>query len=373
VPPGVLAREIASLPPDRRLLASGSYDVLVFQGDALPSVLREIARLREVAFRQAGEGTGRALDRDRFDDLYLHLFVWNRERGEIVGAYRMGPTDLLLPRLGERGLYTATLFRFRGRLLAQIDPALELGRSFVRPEYQRSHSALTLLWRGIGEYVVRNPRYRRLFGPVSISNEYRSLSRQLLMAFLRVACGPSDLSGLVRPRHPARLAPPRALDARFLGTVVRDLDEVDGLIRDIESDRKGMPVLLRQYLRLNARLLGFNVDPDFGDVLDGLLLVDLTRVARPILHRFMGRDGTETFLAHHEMREQTAREREPREPAGDSVGQRMGEAAPVVRQDRAQEPDVPGGTDGAGAVRRADAEEQAPLAEQSPVGPQQGA
>jgi putative hemolysin len=299
VPHGDLARAIAALPPEQRLVSSGPYAVFVFEGDALPSVLREITRLRETAFREVGEGTGRALDRDRFDDLYLHLFVWNRERREIVGAYRMGPTDRLLPRLGTRGLYTATLFRFRGRLLSQIDPALELGRSFVRPEYQRSHSPLTLLWRGIGEYVVRNPRYRRLFGPVSISNEYGTLSRQLLMAFLEVNRGLTGLARLVRPRRPARIAPGRAFDARLLGTVVRDVEEVDDLIRDIESDRKGMPVLLRQYLRLNARLLGFNVDPDFGDVLDGLLLIDLTQVDRPILHRFMGHEGAGAFLAHH--------------------------------------------------------------------------
>jgi putative hemolysin len=299
VPPETLDAEIATLPPEQRLVASGPFDVLIFEGDALPSVLQEIARLRETTFRQAGEGTGRALDRDRFDDLYLHLFVWNRERREIAGAYRMGRTDVLLPRHGERGLYTATLFRFRGPLLSQIDPALELGRSFVRPEYQKSHSPLTLLWRGIGEYVVRHPRYRRLFGPVSISSEYRSLSRQILMAFLQVTCALGDLGRMVRPRHPARLSPPRADAARYLGTVVRDLDEVDDLIRDVESDRKGMPVLLRQYLRLNARLLGFNVDPDFGDVLDGLLLIDLTRVARPILQRFMGREGAAAFLAAH--------------------------------------------------------------------------
>jgi hypothetical protein len=134
---------------------------------------------------------------------------------------------------------------------------------------------------------------------VSISNEYGTLSRQLLMAFLEVNRGLTGLARLVRPRRPARIAPGRAFDARLLGTVVRDVEEVDDLIRDIESDRKGMPVLLRQYLRLNARLLGFNVDPDFGDVLDGLLLIDLTQVDRPILHRFMGHEGAGAFLAHH--------------------------------------------------------------------------
>jgi len=298
VDPDTLNREVAAVPRDQVLLESGPHSVLYTRGGEQPGILREIGRLREIAFRAAGEGTGRSLDLDRFDGHYLHLFVWNRDRREILGAYRLGPTDEILPRLGPGGLYTSTLFRFRRRLLDQIDPALELGRSFVRPERQKEHAPLTLLWKGIGSYAAAHPRYRNLFGPVSISNEYRSLSREILMAFLRATRYEDGLARMVRPRRRANGLRRSGRD-RHLGTMVRSLDDVEDLVREIEADRMGIPVLLRQYLRLNAVLLGFNLDPDFSDVLDGLVLVDLTRVDRAILARFMGRQPAERFLAFH--------------------------------------------------------------------------
>jgi len=304
-PPEEVEREVANLPEKQVLLRSGDYRVAFARAGQVPALLAEIGRQREIAFRFVGEGTGRAVDIDRFDRHYVHLFLWNERRAELVGGYRMGPTDEILPRHGVDGLYTSTLFRFRRPLMDQIGPALEMGRSFVRREYQRATPALTLLWKGIGRYVAQRPRYRRLFGPVSISNEYRSMSRQLLMAFLSMNRYVDDLGRLIRPRHPARFGP-GALDHRTAGTVVRDLDEVDTLIREIESDRRSIPVLLRQYLRLNGVLLGFNVDREFGGVLDGLILVDLVRVDRPLLVRYMGVEGAAGFLAHHDVQSASA-------------------------------------------------------------------
>ncbi|HET6373632.1 MAG TPA: GNAT family N-acyltransferase [Candidatus Polarisedimenticolia bacterium] len=297
VPRTALAEEVAGLPAGQLLLQSGPFLVAYARAGQIPETLREIGRLREISFRKVGEGTGRALDLDRFDEYYLHLFVWNRETSEVVGAYRMGPTDEILPRFGKDGLYTSTLFKYRDRLLAELGPALEMGRSFIRPEYQKNHSPLTLLWKGIGRYVAAHPRYRRLFGPVSISAEYQSMSRQLLIAFLRMNRYVSELGRLIHPRNRPRLAPIRDWDPRLAGTVVKDLEDVDSLIREIETDHKSMPILLRQYLRLNGVLLGFNVDPEFGNVLDGLILVDLVNVDRMILSRYMGREGLDAFLA----------------------------------------------------------------------------
>jgi putative hemolysin len=157
-----------------------------------------------------------------------------------------------------------------------------------------------LLWRGIGAYVARHPRYKKLFGPVSISTEYTSISRQLLIAFLTYNRYLPDLGKLIRPLHPPKRRPFRDWDERETSLAVRDVDEVNDLISQIETDRKSMPVLLRQYLKLNARLLAFNVDPDFGDVLDGLMLVDLTKVDRNVLWRYMGKESARIFLDHHE-------------------------------------------------------------------------
>ena len=297
--PDRLREEVARLRPDQRLLQSGPFDVCVAEAVQIPSLLLELGRLRELTFRGVKEGTGRARDLDRFDEYYLHLFVWNRDAGELVGAYRLGQTDLILKRLGLRGLYTSTLFHYRKKLLRHISPALEMGRSFVRPEYQKNFSSLMLLWKGLAMFVARNPRYRNLFGPVSISSEYQTSSRLLLVAFLKAGPFLPQLARLVRPRKPLRSHPLAQLKLRRPSAVVQDLSEVESLIADLETDLKGIPVLLRQYLRLGGKLLAFNVDPAFSNVLDGLILVDLAQTEPSLLAKYMGADEVAKFRAFH--------------------------------------------------------------------------
>jgi putative hemolysin len=299
LPSADVAAEIDALSPNRVLSASRELATYCVRGHEVDAVLQEIGRLRELAFRAVGEGTGRDRDLDRFDRHYVHLFVWHRERREIVGGYRMGLVDEILRRMGPSGLYTTTLFRFKPRLLDQLDAAIELGRSFVRTEYQRDYAPLMLLWKAIGRFVVEHPRYRLLFGPVSISNEYQSLSKYLMMVFLQATRYRPSLGRLIEPRRSPRLPFFRDWDPARTGRIVRDLDEVDELLRDIESNRRAVPTLLRQYLKLNARLLAFSRDPTFSDVVDSLMLVDLAEVDREILLRYMGREGVERYLAHH--------------------------------------------------------------------------
>jgi putative hemolysin len=259
-------------------------------------VLREIGRLREKTFREVSEGTGRATDLDRYDEHYVHLFMWNRAQAEVVGSYRMGRVDELLARGGIGALYTSSLFKFKEGFLPRLGPALELGRSFIRAEYQRKPTALALVWRGIGEYLVRNPRYKVLFGPVSISRDYQNLSRRLMVEFLGRERGHETLAALVKPKNPLkeRLAPD---ERAVFGPLVKDVDDISGLVSEIEEDNKGMPVLLRHYLRLNARLLCFNVDPAFGHCIDGLIVVDLRTTEPKLLRRFMGEQGHLQFAA----------------------------------------------------------------------------
>ncbi len=299
VSPEVVADEIAGLPKDQFMLESGEQQVYFARSSQAPNLLRELGRLREIAFRQVGEGTGFELDIDRFDEHYLHLFIWHKTEAKIVGAYRLGLTDEILPRFGKAGLYTDTLFRYQQELLDQINPAIELGRSFVHPAFQNSYAPLMLLWKGIGSFIAQNPRYTRLIGPVSISAQYTTMSRHLLVAFLKLNKYLPALGKLIHPKNPPEFSPDRDWDARQFSTVIRDLDEVNDLISDLESDRKRMPVLLRQYLKLNAQLLGFNVDPEFGDALDGLMLVDATTTDRRTMIRYMGREATNKFLAYH--------------------------------------------------------------------------
>jgi putative hemolysin len=295
----LLKREVESLPPGQKLAQSLEFEVFYARANQMPRILQEIGRLREETFRLAGEGTGKAVDLDRFDNLYIHLFIWNKNKDEVVAAYRLGPTDEILPRYGKKGLYTHTLFRYEDALLREIGPALELGRTFVRKEYQRSYPPLFLLWKGIGRYVVEHPRYRKLFGAVSISNTYRSYSRQLMVAFLKMNRSLPDLQGLVRPRNPFRQKQVHGLHWVQSHPWEDGVDEVSAWISGVEEDGKGMPILLRQYLKLGGKILDFNVDRDFAQALDGLILVDLTRTDRKTLSRYMGDEGLESFLDYH--------------------------------------------------------------------------
>lgn len=258
------------------LAIAGDLRAYLATADAVPNVLREIGRLREIAFRAAGEGTGRPLDLDRFDQHYLHLFIWNTRKHEIAGAYRLSPTDS-----GPASLYTNTLFRFGQEFLDRLGPAVELGRSFVRVEYQKSVAPLVLLWKGIGAYLRKHPQYQVLFGPVSISNQYQSASRELMIAYLERRASLRDWAELVRPRN----APKPALRTPV---VCRDLDELSEAVSDLETGNAGVPVLLRQYLKLGGKLLGFNVDRDFSNALDGLIVVNLRETEPKLLERYLG-------------------------------------------------------------------------------------
>ncbi len=296
-----LEEEIAALPADRRLGVTGDLEVWYSSSAAIPLVMQEIARLRELTFRAVGEGTGHARDLDLFDSYYDQLFVWNRARSEIVGGYRIGKADRIRARYGHRGLYTSTLFRFHRALVPSLGPALELGRSFVRPEYQKSFAPLLLLWKGIGGYVQRHPQYRVLFGPVSISNDYTLASKALLTGFLRSKHGDAARGSLARARHPLNKGVGERV-VRREGAEVGTLEALESVLTSIETDGKGVPVLLRQYLKLGARVIAFNVDPAFGNSIDVLVATDLVDTDEKVLMKYMGREGALAYLAHHHRR-----------------------------------------------------------------------
>lgn len=296
----VLAEEISRLSPGQILVENGEHVVIQATAEQVPHVLLEIGRLREIAFRAVGEGTGNAVDLDAFDHTYIHLFIWNRVRQEVIGAYRLGLTDELARKQGTRGIYTSTLFEYDMEFLEQLGPAIELGRSFIRSEYQRSYAPLLLLWKGIGRYIVDNPRYRVLFGPVSITDEYQALSKELIVRFLRMSRYRDDMAELVKPRRPRRTKSVKAWDIDAALRPSRDdVEDISGLVSTIESDGKGIPILLKQYLKLGGKIIGFNVDPAFGNVLDGLILVDLNRTEPKMLERYLGKDGARSFLDYH--------------------------------------------------------------------------
>jgi hypothetical protein len=302
--PGVdkplLLQEIKQLPKAQILVENDEFQACYAAAGQIPWILNEIGRLRELTFRKVGEGTGTCCDLDAFDETYIHLFLWHKERQEVVGAYRIGHIDRILATTGSKGLYTSTLFAMQPALFEALQAGLELGRSFVCPDYQRSFAPLLLLWKGIGHYLTLFPRYRYLFGPVSISCDYSVPARQLMTSVLTDHYRIHELAALVKPRTPVAFKPQRfaGLDLRQQ-SFLKDIDNLSVLVSDMEQDNKGVPVLLRHYLNLGGQILAFNRDADFSDVIDGLLLVDLLKTDKKQLQRYMGKEGYDHYLACH--------------------------------------------------------------------------
>jgi len=295
VPADVLQADIAALPAEQCLVDSG-MQVFYAYAKQIPGVMREIGRLREVSFRCVGEGTGKPIDLDFHDNFYLHLFIWNPSQREIVGAYRMGQVDKIMARQGLVGLYSYSLFNYSKRLMDELSPALELGRSFVRVEYQKSFAPLMLLWKGIGQFVARNPQYRKVFGPVSISSDYQPTSQRLLVDFLKANNSQPRLARLVKPRRPFKV---KSIQASQVHKQLTDPECISQLIAEIEQDEKGIPILLKQYLKLGGQILEFNVDAQFNNVLDGLIMVDLMETDTKMLIKYLGKEGVKQFHAYH--------------------------------------------------------------------------
>ncbi|MBL9185085.1 MAG: lysophospholipid acyltransferase family protein [Verrucomicrobiaceae bacterium] len=282
-----------------RLVGQGNLSVYQAHSHEIPCLLQEIGRLREVTFREVGEGTGEAVDLDRFDRYYEHLILWDEEKEQIAGAYRLGRADIILREYGPKGLYTSTLFRFEKPFLSHLGNAVEMGRSFIVKAYQRNLASLPLLWKGIAHWVARNPQYTKLFGPVSISRDYNSLSRKIIVAFLQDNKLHPQLASFVKPRNPFRYIRGRRLMREFISANLQNVDDCSALVSSVETDGKGIPVLLKHYLKLNATILSFNVDKDFSDVLDGLIMVDFKEIDPRTLSKYMGEEKCRAYLSQH--------------------------------------------------------------------------
>jgi putative hemolysin len=297
----LLERDLASLPADRCLTSNAEFAAYAAQAEEIPNLLEEVGRLREATFRAAGEGTGRSTDLDRFDRSYWHLLLWSKAKGELVGAYRAANTREIIAQHGVKGLYTNTLFHYQEELFEKMGPALELGRSFVIPEYQRQYAPLLMLWKAIARFVAQHPETPVLFGAVSISNAYTRASRELICSFFETRMRQDELAGMVAPRRPFRPARLRRWDCRALCSVLRDVEDLSNPIADVETDGKGLPILLKQYAKVGGKFLGFNVDRKFSDVLDGLVVVDLRETEPAVLERYMGREGVASFRRYHKV------------------------------------------------------------------------
>ncbi len=286
-----LEAEVEALPAECHLYTAASAGLKVYAAEAsqIPLLLHEIGVQRERTFRAVGEGTGEPRDLDRYDDYYVHLFIWDGRAHRLVGAYRMGRTDRILAEKGPEGLYNAAFFDFGKPVLDAFSHGLEMGRAFITPEYQRLSASLDTLWMGIGRYLNAHPEYGCLYGTVSISGEYNQLSRSLILSYLQQNEMHDKLAPHVRAKHPPKGLGLLSEDARLLPNGLPNTRLLGALVAELEEDGKGIPVLLRQYLRLGGRMLAFGIDEDFGGTLDCLVIVNMCDAPERVLRRYCGK------------------------------------------------------------------------------------
>lgn len=291
-----LISDIHGLPTSAHLLNFKNFDVYCAKFEEIPNIVLEIGRIREANFRLVNEGTGKECDFDEFDHYYQHLFIWDNEAQRLVGAYRLGLTDHILQNKGVKGLYSRTLFQFDETLIHQFGHAIEMGRSVIDLPYQRSLTALLLLWKGIATYAYRNPQYTHLFGPVSISSEYSPTARELMVSTLEMHHFDQDSASLVKASNPLK----KSKNSFWRADMLSSLADIQLLSKVLTRlGQKSIPVLLKQYLNLNGKLISFNVDKDFNDALDGLIVVDLRKVPQRTLAKYMGKEESAEYLEKH--------------------------------------------------------------------------
>lgn len=276
--PALLSEDIERIRrTDAKLCNFQQYEVYLSGAEQIPNILREISRLREITFREAGEGTNNSCDTDEFDLHYKHLFLWDDVEKKIAGAYRIGEGNKLFARFKKKGFYLNELFKFSKEFNPVFRSSLELGRSFIVKEYQRKPFSLVLLWKGVNEVVKRGKgRYKYLIGPVSISNTFSNLSKDMLVDHVTKYHFDRELSEMVKPRK--RYHYQYKGEGKLLMESIKDLRLLDQAISDIEPDHAKIPVLIKKYLMQNAKIIAFNVDPKFSNALDGLLVMKLDEV-----------------------------------------------------------------------------------------------
>ncbi len=289
--PQLIIDELSTIPPEALYYDNDKtgLQIYIIKAQFIPNIMQEIAVQREEVFRIVGEGSGESKDIDEYDSYCNHLFMWDTRSQRVIGAYRMGLTDEILDQRGCNGLYNGAFFKMKPELQDQLRHGLEMGRAYIIPEHQKLPASLDTLWMGIGRFMKKHPQYYYLYGTVSISSHYQWLSRSLIISYLKENQMNEDMAKLIRPKSP----PPKEMtlrseDSRLLPRALADSRVLSQVINDIEDGKQGIPVLLKHYLRLNGKMIAFNIDESFGNTLDGFVVVNMDEAPDRMRKRYRG-------------------------------------------------------------------------------------
>lgn len=287
----IMSEEVENLrKDDYRLLESKNYEVFLAPPKAIPNILREIGRLREITFREVGEGTNEAIDLDKFDTYYHHMFLWDNDRKLIAGAYRMGLGSEIFNRYGIDGFYLQDLFRFEPELHKMMSQSIEMGRAFIIKSYQQKPMPLFLLWKGIVHTTLRFPEHKYLIGGVSISNQFSNFSKSLMIEFMMSHYYDPYVAQYVHPKKAFKVKLKDADKDFVFDEAEADLNKFDKIIDEVEPGALRLPVLLKKYIKQNAKLVAFNVDPLFNNSVDGLMYIKIADLpestVKPVMEEF---------------------------------------------------------------------------------------
>ncbi|WP_224488700.1 GNAT family N-acyltransferase [Robertkochia flava] len=287
----LMAAEVTELRnTDHRLLQSKNYEVFLATADKMPNIMREIGRLREITFRAVGEGTNKSIDLDQYDNYYHHLFLWDNEEEVLVGAYRMGLGKHIYENYGIDGFYLCELFRFEPELHKMMSESIEMGRAFIISEYQQKPMPLFLLWKGIVHTTIRHPEHKYLIGGVSISNQFSNFSKSLMIEFMRSHYWDPYVANFVSPKKKFKVQLKDADKEFIFDETEADLNKFDKLIDEVEPGELRLPVLIKKYIKQNAKCVAFNVDPLFNNSVDGLMYIRIADLpestVKPVMEEF---------------------------------------------------------------------------------------
>ncbi len=275
---------------DRRLLQSKNYEVFLAPADEMPFTLQEIGRQREITFREIGEGTNNSIDIDKFDAYYHHMFLWDNEAKVIAGAYRMGLGSEIFEKYGIDGFYLQDLFRFEPELFGMMRQSIEMGRAYIMKEYQLKPMPLFLLWKGIVHTTLRHPEHKYLIGGVSISNQFSNFSKSLMIEFMKSNYWDPYVAQYVRPKKEFKVKLKDADKEFVFDETQADLNKFDRIIDEVEPGNLRLPVLIKKYIKQNAKVVAFNVDPLFNNAVDGLMYIKISDLpestVKPVMEEF---------------------------------------------------------------------------------------